>query len=360
MKFSFSLIAFALLLLSATAFAQAPAISGGYFPSNEEFPELHKISEVSFDDHARLSKIADGRLFEDVGFEKYEQRIYSDGHSGSVSIEAVTLMDFHAAYSALTLLRLSDTHDGPPGDAYTANLFGIQFAKNKYWVRIKADGIKEDRLKQIANSMSNKIRGDRKNIPYLISHMPKLGYCAGSLDYFPALKVFETSLGKKVEQLQKLNFDMQIARADYSLGNSTGSLMLLSFPTSQIAEECYEELTKSSPPLKKEGTQYAKNAGPIVALLDGNFDPVTADKILSSIRYRYSIRWMDEDRQKIVWGLPTGILKTVVKSLFFVVLLSAVSILVGAAYALFRFRLRERSAHNFLDRLSEITRLRLR
>jgi hypothetical protein len=361
MKFYFFPLICALAALPFTAIiARAQAASDNYFPTDSEFPDLHRNSDIVIEDPSGLSKLADGRLFESVGFEKYAKRTYSSGNSGSLSVEVVSLRDFRAAYSLLTLIRDSNTQIGPPGDAFTMAADGIRFVKKREWVRIQAAGMQDYLLKRVAISISNRLGQDKQGIPSLVSHLPKLGFDASSLRYFPGMKSFETYSGKAAGTLLKLDSDMEIVQARYSLENQTGDLILLSFPTTQAADECFTELTDSKPVENNENRTYAKRVGPIVALLEGAFDPAWANKILSPIKHRYSIRWILENKPTTIWGVPVGILGTVVKSFLFVVLLCVVSIVAGAGLAVFRFVLRGYASHNILDRQSEITRLRLR
>jgi hypothetical protein len=347
------------LMPSAAAIAREGMPSEKAFPADTEFPELHKSSNVLFEDPAGLSKLDDGRSFEGVGFERYAKRTYAISGSGSLSIEIVSLMDFRAAYSLLTLLRNSNMQAGPPGDFFTMAADGIRFAKRREWVRIQASGVQEDLLKRIAISISNRLGQDGHSLPSLVSHLPKLGYDPSSLRYFPGLKSFEAYSRKTGGALFKLNTDMEIAQARYSLENGSGNLFLLNFPTTQVAEECFEELTNSKSVEKNYGATYARRIGPMVALLEGGFEPGSADKILSSIKHSYSISWLKGNKPATVWGVPAAILGTVVKSFIFVVLLCVVSIVAGAGFAFFRFYLRAHAAHNILDRQSEITQLRL-
>jgi hypothetical protein len=348
------------LLPMATAIAQMGTPSEAVFPADTEFPELHASSNVLIEDPARLSKLEDGRLFKDVGFVRYAGRTYAIGASGSLSIEVVSLRDSRAAYSLLTLLRNAGIQAGPPGNFFTIADDGIRFAKRKEWVRIRASGSHEDLLKRIAVSVSDRLGQSGQGIPSLVSHLPKLGFDSSSIRYFPDLKSFKTYTGKTGGAIISLNTDMEIVQANYSLENRTGSLSLMIFPTAQVAEACFEELTFSKSAENNDNTLYGRRVGPIVALLEGSIDPGSADKILSSIKYSYSIRWMEDTKPAIAWGIPAGVLGTVVKSFFFVMLLCIVSILAGAGFAFFRFFLRERTPQNILDRQSEITQLRLR
>jgi hypothetical protein len=356
---------FGVLATMAAARAQVELVSDNYFPAEFEFRELQKFTlEEAFEDPARLSTIDGGRLFLDVGLDKYQRRVYTVGPSGSLSIEVVTLRDSRAAYSLLTLLRNSSLQDGPPGDAFTLTADGIRFAQGKEWVRIQGRGASEDLIKRVANSISNRIGTGRHKPPALISHFPRPGYDASSLRYFPGLKSYESYASGMIAEPLQFNSDMEIAQARYLLENQAGVLSLLNFPTAQVAEEYFSELTGPKGAEKTGTAMYAKKAGPIVAILEGTFDPVSADKILGSIKFSYSIRWIYEKRNKptTIWGVPVGILGTVVRSLFFMALLCGVSIAAGVGFAVFRFVLRGYAPQNPLDRpeRTEITQLRLR
>jgi len=361
MKLAVSLICSVLTVVSA-ATAQVELVSGNYFPAEFEFQELQKIkSEETIDDPARLSRIDGGRLFSDVGFRKYEKRIYSAGVSGSVSIEIVSLLDFRAAYSLLTLLREGSIKDGPPGDACTTMPGGIRFAQGKEWVRIQGNGVPEDLPRRIGLSVSNRIGSRHPKPPSLVAHLPKTGYDPSTLRYYPGIEAFKSYSGSVPEHLRHdLNFE--IAQAHYSANSQTGTLSLLSFPTGEVAEEYFDGLG-STEPGSKSGRIYAKRAGPLVGMLDGTFDPGTAEKILNGIQFSYSIRWIETPaKPATVWGIPAGILGTVVKSLLFVVILCCVSILLGIGFAALRIALRVYAPQHSPDRpeRTEITRLKMR
>jgi hypothetical protein len=347
-------------LLLATAIARAQMPSDDLFPSHTDFPELHLKSDVLPEDAMSLLAPEENRLFEDVGFESYARQMYTFGDSGLLAIEIVSLKDFRAAYSLLTLLRNSNIQTGPPGDAFTMEADVIRFAKKKEWVRIHGSGIQQALLKRIALFVSNRLGEEEQSIPLLVTLLPKTGLDSSSLRYFPGLKSFKTYSGKSEKlPILKLNTDMEIVQARYSLENHTGTLSLLYFPTSPVAEECFEEFAFLQYAENISSTVYARRIGPIIALLDGNFDPRSSGRILGAIHHRYSISWLDEDKP-IEWGVPVYILSTAIKSLFLVVLLCGVSMVAGAGYAIFRFILRGRTSRDPSDRKSEITQLRMR
>ena len=319
--------------------------------------------EESFEDPARLAKIEDGRIILDVGFDKYDRRVYSIGTSGELSIEVIALRDFRAAYSLLTLFRKSVVRDGPPGDACTISPGSVRFSQERYWVRISGNSVSDDFLKRVALSVSNRMLPRRQKPPSIIAHFPKAGVDASNLQYFPGLKAFESYAGSAAANFFHLNTDAEIAQAQYTVNNQPGVMFLLNFPTGQVAEDYFDTFGNGQFPADAGNRTYAKRAGPIVAILKGAMDAASADKLLGDLHYSYSIRWIYEKRNKptILWGIPVKILGTVVRSLFFIAILGVFSIIAGAGFAILRFVFRGRFSKNTPGQpeQAEITRLRL-
>jgi hypothetical protein len=346
------------------AIAQVELASSSYFPADLEFRELQKVlAEESFEDPSRLSKVEDGRLILEVGFEKYSRRLYSTVNSGELSIDIVTLKDFRAAYSLLSLLRNSAIQDGPPGDAYAIAPGIIRFYQGRFWVRIHGQSVSQDLLKRIALSVSNRIGPRQQKPPSIISHFPEDGCDASTLRYFPGLSSFESFSDPETVKFLHLDADAEIAEARYTVDGQAAILFLLSFPTPQVAEEYFDTLGNRESTDEDGRKTYVKRSGPLVAILRGSINAASADKLLGAIRYSYSIRWIYEKRNKpsIIWGVPVSILGTVVRSLFFIAILAVVSILAGIIFALLRFFLRNRFSKNDPDKpeSTEIIRLRL-
>jgi hypothetical protein len=345
MKYPFSFFLVFIFAVIPAAAQTRPA--DNYFPSDSEFKELHAVSPgKSFTDASKLSRIPNGKLISDVGFQKYAQRTYEYEKSQSLSIEVITLSDMQAAYSLMTLLGNSGIHSGPPGDEYSSDAKGICFAHGKYWAEIRGEAVPEDFMKRVAISVSNRMGQRQERRPALISHLPKPGFDASTVKYFPGFKSFESYTKKRPGWIRSCGRDMEIAQANYGVDSQAGALSLLYFPTNEMAQDCYSKLTATQEPSENNaGKVHIKTVGPLVGILEGPFDAGSANKILSSIQYSYSVQWIYEKKEKpsAIWGVPIAILGTVVKSVFFVGILSVLSIAAGVAFAFARFNFRRRN-----------------
>ncbi len=356
---------FFVLLWTAAAPAQQSGRPGDPFPSATEFAEARvTLESESFEDAARLARVESGALMDAVGFRQYERRVYADGASARLSVTIVSLADFRAAYSLLTLLRKGAIQSGPPGDLFAAAPGQVLFCQSRKWVRIDGAGIPDARLRAVALHASLRLGSVDAKPPALVARFPKAGFEAETVNYFPGIRAFETHSGKEAVRPFGIDADAEVARARYSVGGRSGTLSLLKFPTPEVAEQYFADFSDAGGAAKGRTQAYVKRAGPVVAVLQGGFDPPSAATILGPLTHTYSVRWIYEKPKKSgsAFGVPVVLLHTVVKSIFFVVLLGVLAVAAGAAAAYVRFRLRRRAVKNSPDGQdrTDYSRLRLR
>lgn len=334
-----------------------------FFPAEGQLVQLQGVySEKSFSGPDRLNEISNGKLISDVGFRDYAQRVYAVENSGRLTVEILTLIDYRAAFSLLSLLRSSEIYKEGLGDGQATAPGEILFCQGRKFVRVHGAGVEGDLLAMVAESVSNRIGPAESKRPALLSYLPETGFQADSLQYFPAIAAYETFLGVSPRDSVAQSFEMEIARANYEEGGFSGELFLMKFPTEEMAEEYFEHLSSSA----REDTDsriYFSRSGPLLSKLEGSFPSRNAINILDLIRYGYSVQWIKDrnSRATVVWGIPVQILNTTVLSFFFVLFLCIFCIIVGSILAGLRILLRVWLPQNPLDdpKRTEITRLKL-
>ena len=201
-------------------------------------------------------------------------------------------------------------------------------------------------------------------LPSLISHFPKTGMDISTLRYFPGTKAFESFDRNPADRIIPVLYDMEIARARFSIENQSGTLFLLKFPTHQVAEEYFTEISEKAHSHDDDNSAYLRRIGPLLCVLEGSFSPDTANKILKPVRYGYTVQWIYNKNSKstTMWGIPVSILNSTVLAFFIVVLACGLSILAGIGLASCRLLLRQLFPKNPLDnpKRTEITRLKLK
>ena len=89
----------------------------------------------------------------------------------------------------------------------------------------------------------------------------------------------------------------RLPRLAIRLENQTGILSLVGFPTIQLAEEYFESLFGLMDHDSKSQL-YFKKSGPMLAILEGDFAPRTADRLLSTIEFSYSVKWIYDAKNR--------------------------------------------------------------
>jgi len=345
-----------------SAQTHTPSGFSDFFPEAAEIGASTRDFGPVFEDAASLAKVTNGNLAADVGFIRYERAVYSG--ASPLSIEVFTLLDSLAAYSLLTLLGENPVLPGPPGDAFTAGNNSFLFARGRIFVRVLGKGAPGELLEKSAAVVSAKtehIPGGGR--PGLIDYFPSEGYDVSGLRYFPSHDAYKTWTGGKTPYYIDTNSDMEIAIARYFAGNRSGTFSLLKFPTPELAEEYYDELAVSAAP--DSASIYARRAGPLIACLEGNFDPISANRLLSAVRFGYSLHWIDDDGNNagVIWGVPRVILASVVNSLIFSLAACVIAVFIGFTIGTGRFALRrykEKRSPVPLEEDPGFTRLNLR
>ena len=360
-----AIFVFFAFLARADAVAQTELVSGSYFPAELEFKELPKVfSEESGDNGAALAGLKEAPIFAEAGFLHYTKRTYVTDTGSNLSIEVLTARDEKAAYSLLTLLRDANISVGPPGDAFAASEKRLIFASGPFWVRIGGQA-PADLFRRIAVSVSNRIGTREHSIPSLVSRLPQQGLDSSTVRYFLG-PISVESYGSGIPRTRlAMGPEMELAQAQYSQAGQMGTLSLIGFPTSQAAESYFDSLSlpDGSGARDEPRRSYARRVGPIVGILEGGFDATAAGAILRQLKFSYSIRWIYDKNNRssaTVWGVPVGILGTVVRSLLLTALLCGMSLLLGVGLATFRLFLRGYAPNNFLDRPERTEMIRLR
>ena len=353
-----------LFVLPLSAQARRSA-SDGLLPAASEFAEFRSIqSDVRLDSVASIAKLPEGLLFAEVGFDKYERRIYATHPSGILTAEAVTLRDTKGAYSLLTLLGRSGPAAGPPGDFVSLSSDSIVFIQSNILVRIQAK-TQTDLVARVARQVSGRIK-QHDSAPSLIARLPKMGLDAASLRYYLGPRSFARH-GHTLDGIQ-LGFqtDTELAQARYTLQDQTGVFSLAEFPTSELAEDYFERF-RTLVKIDQEPEQqiYFKRAGSLLGILAGSFEPLAAEKLLSGMNVTYSVQWILEKKSEprlSGWGVPGGLLGTVLGALVLASFLAVLGLCAGVMLGGFRFLLRGYAPNNPLDRpeRTEIIRLKLK
>jgi len=269
------------------------------------------------------------------------------GPDGTVRVTLYQMVDASAAYGLFTL----DRNINQPG--FTALPLGSEgfrvsnrafFWQSNYVVKLEGSVSATDNL---ARLISENIFG-RSRKPPVSSHLPPQNLVQGSEKYV----LDETGLGPELGLDQRLlGFEdsVEVAVADYLVRGKSAHLVLLLYPTQQVAKKYtvrWEATASIDPALQKR-------VGPLVALVRGSRDPDVAGTILDAVNYESQVTW-NEPRPDISFR---DMILTIFGFIGIALLFTAVA---GLSFGGFRIFVKARYPDRIFDRAEDMEIIQLK
>jgi hypothetical protein len=214
------------------------------------------------------------------------------GPEGNVTLILFEMADPTSAYGLFTIER---NINQPGFDAIAVGTEGfrignrVEFWQSKYVVRLEGRPAAADALGRL---VSQNIFG-RSSKPTVSMHLPPENLVQGSERYVVDPTGIDRSLNLDPEALG-FNDSVEIATADYRAGGKVAHLILLLYPTQQLAKKYEDQWTATAP----DDAPFRKRIGPLLALVRGLRDPAASQSILDRVNHEYKVTW-DEPRPDI-------------------------------------------------------------
>jgi hypothetical protein len=167
--------------------------------------------------------------------------------------------------------------------------------------------------------------------------------------------------------LQKLNAPVQaslvdfhagaeVALADYQSGSAT--LMLVSYPTPQIAASHLQRIDAARQPAGQPGNTallslgpfYDRRTGPILALVAGPVSQSAAQSLLASVNYDAEVTW----NQNTYFDKKNNIGNLIVNIIILCAIIAGLMLVAGVAFGGFRIVIRRLFPDRAFDRSEEV------
>lgn len=269
------------------------------------------------------------------------------GPEGTVSVSLYEMLDAGAAYGIFTLDRNTDQ----PG--YSTIPIGsegfragsrTEFWQSNYVVKIEGGSGPSDDL---ARTISQTILG-RSRRPPVMTHLPPENLVQGSERYVVDASGIPRDLDLDNDSL---GFDdsVEIATADYRVSGKTAHLVLLMYPTQQLAKKYAEQWASKSP----GDADFRKRVSAVIAVVRGSHDPAVAKAILNGVNYETQVTW-DQPR-------PDISIRDVILTIFsFIGIALLFTVVVGLSYGGVRIFVKARYPDRVFDRPEDMEIIQLK
>ncbi len=225
---------------------------------------------------AKTVQPADPALFEEYGFEGGEQAVF-----GPTTLIAWRFHDSTGAMAAFQAVRPQDARSVESKLNKLAALTrqGALYDYGNYLVQVTGKVPSEEDLAQVYLALP---KVEQSPLPIISSYLPAQGLISNSERYIlgpVSLQKFDPGIPPSVAAFH-MSAEAQYAR--YRTKSGEMGMAIFSYPTPGIARERAEDLAKI-PGL------IPKRTGPLVAVISGNADPDTAERLLGKVNYQASV-----------------------------------------------------------------------
>jgi hypothetical protein len=148
--------------------------------------------------------------------------------------------------------------------------------------------------------------GNTRNLPVLPQYLPKSGYVKNTAKYVVGPVGLDKISAPLSAQLVDFNASAEVALGAYQTSGGVATLMLIAYPTPQLAAEHLRRIdaanqpnTQPQPgsPIAIAGPMFAKRTGPIVAIATGAVSQGEARALMSAVNYEADVTWNENTYQ---------------------------------------------------------------
>ena len=242
-------------------------------------------------------------VLKEYGFQRFEKATYTRDEGRKLEIKAAAFDDASGAYGAFTYYKspamLNEKIGGQASSLNTRVLF--------YQGNILVDAV-FDKLTVMSAAELRELAGllpqpppNARNLPPLPPYLPRQSYQKNTAKYILGPVTLDRVGSPLPSAMVDFKSGAEVVIGKYAVNAGDSTLMLISYPTPQIAIEKLRQIdaahqVNSQPqagvaPILEVGPFFDKRTGPIIVIAAGPLSQAEARSLLSSINYEADVTW---------------------------------------------------------------------
>lgn len=265
---------------------------------------------------------------------------YSRDDGRTLKIRAARFADASGAFGAYTFYLNSSMTKEQIGDQGASLGNRVLFYRGH--VLVDAQFSQESpmsgaELRELAGALPRP-EGSTGNLPSFIQFLPRQNYISNTQKYVMGPAALAEEVPPVGAGLVDFGSSAEVTIARYNTPSGEATLMLISYPTPQLAAEhlrkidAAHQLSQQQPAgistIQGRGTFFDKRTGPIVAVATGGISDSDAKALLSKVNYEASVTWNTPTDNAQVRDLYMLILNIVILC----AILAGLAIVAGVAF----------------------------
>lgn len=356
----FILIAAAVLGLMTPAIAQSTSkTSTSILP--QQFGGWQISGTIKTSTDPSTADPANAALLKEYGFASVESATYLRSDGRKLSVKAARFADASGTYGAFTYYKTPQMLKEEIGDQAASLNERVLFYRGNILVDAvfqKLSAMSAAELRELASDLPPP-PASTAGLPGLPAYLPRHDYQRNTAKYVMGPLALQ-AIGAPVPA-QLVNFDdgAEVALAKYKTQQGDATLMLISYPTPQIAEQRFGLIdaahknagAQAGADLSLEnGTFFDKRTGPIVAVITGAISDYEAKGLLGAVNYDASVTW----NENTYFSKRDNIGSIVVTALILSAIIMLFAVALGLAFGGVRIALKRLFPNRVFDRPDQV------
>jgi hypothetical protein len=285
--FFFALTAVACFAASPAPAALLPQTFGGWQISKS--PVSSKNPESADPTNAALLK--------EYGFTDFESATYTRDDGRWLKIKAARFADASGAYGAFTFYKIPEMLNEKIGDQGSSLNERVLFYQGNVLVDAvfqQLSAMSAAELRELATDLP-KPNGPSAGLPGLPTYLPKQSYVKNTAKYVVGPVALEADGAPLPTQYVDFSKGAEVVLGTYDISGQQATLMLISYPTPQIAASELKGIQSAEQSHQLNGANLVlKRTGPILAIASGTISESDAKSLLSQVNYDADVTWNEK------------------------------------------------------------------
>ena len=302
-------VIFLLALSVGLAFAgEPPAATPPSSILPAQFAGWHISGLIRSSKDPAVADSVNAALLKEYGLTDFESGTYIGDDGRKVALKAIRFADASGAYGAFTYYKLPQMRQESIPDLGSSLNERVLFYRGNILVDAvfeKLTAMSAASLRELSQALPLPA-GNAGNLPSLPAYLPKSGYVKNSAKYVMGPVGLDKISAPVSAQLVDFNASAEVALGAYQTSSGVGTLMLIAYPTPQLAAEHLRRIDAANQPnaqpqpgspIAIAGPMFDKRTGPIVAIATGAVSQGEARALLSAVNYEADVTWNENTFQ---------------------------------------------------------------
>ncbi len=295
-------------------------------------------------------------LLKEYGLTDFESGTYIREDGRKVALKAIRFADASGAYGAFTYYKMPQMlKESIPDQGSSLNERVLFYRGNILVDAIfeKLSAMSTASLRELSQALPLPA-GNAGNLPSLPAYLPKSGYVKNTAKYVMGPVGLDKIGAPLSAQLVDFNASAEVALGSYQTSGGVGTLMLIAYPTPQLAAEHLRRIDaanqpnaqpQTGSPIAIAGPIFDKRTGPIVVIATGAVSQSEARALLSAVNYEADVTWNENTYQGKKNSLPNLLLNVFLLCGILIVFAGVAGLAFGGIRIFFNHILPERVLH---------------